>query len=173
MSSVGKCSCRRPDGEIGETQMPTNTDKTSELLQAVLAANDERKNQALRVLRGDFSDISGQKSEARGPLLLGMSAGAKFLGVSRATLWRAVRAGKLEKVELFPGSMRVRREDLERLARGNADKEGAEVVMRAQRGDRGQRPRLQGCGGRGGDGGRDGASFAGASGREGDERGEA
>ncbi len=135
--------------------MATITDKTSELLQAVLAANDERKDQALRVLRGEISEVGKQKSEVRGPLLLGMSAGARFLGVSRATLWRVVRAGKIEKVELFPGSMRVRREDLEGLAGGRdqrtevrsqtaeagdqkADTEGAERGMRAQRGNSGR-----------------------------------
>ena len=98
--------------------MTTNADKTSELLQAMLVANDERKNQALRVLRGEFSTAADQKKPLSGPLLLGMGSGAKFLGVSRATLWRAVRAGKLQKVELFPGSFRVRREDLEALAAG-------------------------------------------------------
>ena len=112
--------------------MATNTDKTSELLQAVLAANDERKDQALRVLRGEVSEVGRQKSEVRGPLLLGMSAGARFLGVSRATLWRVVRAGKIEKVELFPGSMRVRREDLEGLAVGRSTARGQRSEDRDQ-----------------------------------------
>ena len=98
--------------------MTANPDKTSELLQAVLAANDERKFQALRVLRGELSVGNGQKTGSSGPLLMGMSAGARFLGVSRATLWRVVRAGKIQKVELFPGSFRVRRDDLEALAFG-------------------------------------------------------
>jgi len=51
-----------------------------------------------------------------GPLLLGMGAGAKFLGVSRATLWRMIQAGRLKKVEVLPGSFRVRRADLQALA---------------------------------------------------------
>jgi predicted DNA-binding transcriptional regulator AlpA len=55
---------------------------------------------------------------AQGPLLLGMSASAKFLGVSRATLWRMIKAGLLQKVEVLPGSFRLRRADLEAVAAG-------------------------------------------------------
>jgi len=49
---------------------------------------------------------------------MGMSEGANFLGVGRATLWRMIKAGRLEKVELLPGSFRVRRADLEAIAVG-------------------------------------------------------
>ncbi len=52
-----------------------------------------------------------------GPLLLGMDAGAKFLGVSRSTLWRIVKSGRITPVEFRPGSFKVRRVDLEQLAR--------------------------------------------------------
>ena len=55
---------------------------------------------------------------ASGPLLMGMGAGAKFLGVSRPTLWRMIKAGKLTKVEVLAGSFRLRRADLELLAAG-------------------------------------------------------
>jgi predicted DNA-binding transcriptional regulator AlpA len=54
----------------------------------------------------------------QGPLLMGMSASAKFLGVSRATLWRMIKAGLLQKVEVLPGSFRLRRTDLEAVAAG-------------------------------------------------------
>jgi predicted DNA-binding transcriptional regulator AlpA len=53
-----------------------------------------------------------------GPLLLGMSASAKLLGVSRATLWRMTNLGLLQKVEILPGSFRLRRADLEAIAAG-------------------------------------------------------
>jgi excisionase family DNA binding protein len=49
-----------------------------------------------------------------------MGAGARLLGVSRATLWRMIRAGRLDKVEVLPGSFRVRRADLEAVASGKA-----------------------------------------------------
>jgi len=39
-----------------------------------------------------------------------------LLGVSRATFWRIVSAGRIERVELYPSSYRVRRADVERLA---------------------------------------------------------
>jgi len=92
-----------------------------ELMKAALAATEERKANALRVLKGEvaLADASETKP-ATGPLLMGIGAGAKYLGVSRATLWRACQAGRLQKVELYPGSYRVRREDLERLAQGRA-----------------------------------------------------
>ncbi len=66
-----------------------------------------------RVLDGK---LAAQPLAVCGPLLLGMSAGAKLLGVSRATLWRMIRAGRLDKVEVLPGSFRVRRADIEGVA---------------------------------------------------------
>jgi hypothetical protein len=92
------------------------SDLTADLLAAVVAASPDRKELALRVLRGELPQSPGKVLS--GPLLMAMGAGAKFLGVSRATLWRACLAGRIQKVELFPGSYRVRREDLEALAAG-------------------------------------------------------
>ncbi len=92
---------------------------TEELIQTALSAADGQKRDALRLLKGEaaLADASGAKP-ATGPLLMGIGAGAKYLGVSRATLWRACQAGRMQKVELFPGSYRVRREDLDALAAG-------------------------------------------------------
>lgn len=53
-----------------------------------------------------------------GPLLLSMSESARYLGISRASLWRACKAGRLVKIELFPGSYRLQRADVEALAAG-------------------------------------------------------
>ncbi len=93
------------------------SDLTGELLAAVVAATPDQKEAALKALRGAPGPERGA-APVTGPLLMGMSEGAKFLGVSRATLWRVLRAGRIRKVELFPGSFRVRREDLEALAAG-------------------------------------------------------
>lgn len=51
-----------------------------------------------------------------GPLLMSMSAAAKFLGVGRCTVWRMCRAGRLQKVEVLPNSYRLRKTDLEAIA---------------------------------------------------------
>lgn len=53
-----------------------------------------------------------------GPLLFSMGQGAKFLGVSRSTLWRVIKSGRITPVEIRPGSFKVRRADLEALAEG-------------------------------------------------------
>jgi len=57
-----------------------------------------------------------ERREPKAPFLVGMSEGARLLGLSRATLWRMIRAGRLEKVEVLPGSFRLRRGDLEAIA---------------------------------------------------------
>ncbi len=67
-----------------------------------------------RVLEG--KPPTSQPDVPTAPLLLGMSAAAKFLGVSRATLWRICRAGRLKKVEILPGSFRLNRADIIALA---------------------------------------------------------
>jgi len=95
---------------------PTNLE---EFLRALLAADDDHRRTALRVLQGD---LDFEMKQRRGPLLLGVSEAAKFLGVSRATLWRTVQAGRLQKVELYPGSYRIRIADLERLVDDAAPK---------------------------------------------------
>jgi hypothetical protein len=92
------------------------SDLTGDLLAAVMAASLERKGAALKVLRGD--PLQPVTKPVTGPLLMGIGAGAKYLGVSRITLWRVCQAGRIQRVEIFPGSYRVRREDLEALAAG-------------------------------------------------------
>jgi len=96
--------------------MTEKTDKTAELLQAILAASEEKKDHALRILRGEVAALPAKP--VVGPLLMGMGAAARFVGCSRSTLWRVLQAGTIQKVELFPGSFRVRREDLIKLAEG-------------------------------------------------------
>ena len=48
------------------------------------------------------------------PLLLGMGQAAALIGVSRPTLWRMIQAGRLPKFEVFRGSFRIRRVDVEK-----------------------------------------------------------
>jgi len=92
--------------------MAENGNVTNEILTALATASDDRKTAALRALRGEQDPAQRPMT---GPLVLGMGAAAKYLGVSRPTLWRMIQAGRLEKVQLFPGSHRIRRADLERI----------------------------------------------------------
>lgn len=90
----------------------------AERFSKLLATPPDRLTEIDQILEG--------KSESEiptGPLLLNMTESAKLLGCSRTCLWRILRAGKLKRIELFPGSYRLRRADVEALAAGR--KEGA------------------------------------------------
>jgi excisionase family DNA binding protein len=89
---------------------------TEERLLKLLQAPADVQAAIDRILDGKAAIQSDAASN--GPLLMGMGAAAKFLGVSRATLWRMIQAGRLEKVEVLPNSFRVRRADLEAIAAG-------------------------------------------------------
>jgi excisionase family DNA binding protein len=86
------------------------------LLSPLLLDQEEHANKAPTSKR---NGLSNEKTTPNGSLLLGMGAAAGLLGVSRTTLWRLIRDGQLKKVEVLPGSFRVRREDLEAIAAGN------------------------------------------------------
>ena len=88
---------------------------TRQMMQEWFSASEERKVAALNALRGETEPA---RKPADGPLLLGMGEAARLLGCSRATFWRILQAGTIKKVELFHGSFRVRRADLEGLAEG-------------------------------------------------------
>jgi len=67
--------------------------------------------------------ISGQTAEALpkatddAPLLLNQKQAARALGISRVTLWRMTKSAVFHPVEIFPGSFRYRREEVEAVAR--------------------------------------------------------
>lgn len=89
---------------------------TNERLLKLLQASPEVHAEIDRILDGKTTEES--ETASTGPLLMGMGEGARFLGVGRATLWRMIRAGRLKKIEVLPGSFRVRRADLEAIANG-------------------------------------------------------
>lgn len=89
---------------------------TEERLKRLFAASPEQLGAIDSILDGKFQM---RATETVGPLLMGMMAAAKFLGVSRTTLWRMVSDGRLKKVEVLPGSFRLRRADLEAVANKN------------------------------------------------------
>jgi len=81
--------------------------KTDDLIRAVFTAPEERKSKALLILQG--ADMPLRIDE---PLLLSMGQACELLGVSRATLWRMIRAGRLTKTEIYSGAYRLRRSDI-------------------------------------------------------------
>lgn len=93
--------------------------KNDDLIRAIFTASEEAKSRALLILQGE--DIPLRIDE---PLLLTMGEATKLIPCSRATLWRIVKAGRLEKVELYPGAYRLRRSDVVALASGKAAKNG-------------------------------------------------
>jgi excisionase family DNA binding protein len=84
----------------------SKTVSNDRLFQAVFAATNEAKERALEILEGKEPPSEDDIA------LLRMGEAAQMLRVSRATLWRTIRAGRLERVELFPNSFRVRRRDV-------------------------------------------------------------
>jgi excisionase family DNA binding protein len=108
-----------------------------QIIQAVFSATDEAKEQALAILEGRATRLQERgwreataMSNANGnslsepqdndPLLLSMGEAAELLNISRATLWRTLKSGRLTKVELYPGAYRLRRADVIALAAGKA-----------------------------------------------------
>jgi excisionase family DNA binding protein len=89
---------------------------TEERLKRLFAASPEQLGAIDGILEWKFQT---RAMDTDGPLLMGMMAAAEFLGVSRTTLWRMVNDGRLEKVEILPGSFRLRRADLETFANQN------------------------------------------------------
>jgi excisionase family DNA binding protein len=93
-----------------------------DLIRAVFTATDEAKTKALAILEG--RDGSPSRPLDNGPLLLSMGEAAALLHVSRATLWRTIKAGRLPKVELYPGAFRLRRSDILAIVNGKAVRNG-------------------------------------------------
>jgi excisionase family DNA binding protein len=102
--------------ELAPTNPPQNgvgSAISNERLLRFLHATPEQLAVIDRVLAGKNHE---SEEHRRGPLLLGMGAAAKLLGVSRATLWRMLKCGRLDRVEVLPGSFRIRRTDVEAIA---------------------------------------------------------
>ena len=95
---------------------PSDSDPNARLLK-ILKATSEQLTLIDRVLAGEKPFPHHRSQE--GPLLLGMGAAAKYLGVSRPTLWRMLRDGRLKKVEVLPNSFRMYQRDLERFVQGS------------------------------------------------------
>ena len=88
---------------------------SNERLLRFLSATPEQQAAIDRILEGRLAPEPDELP--KGPLLMMIKDAAALVGVHRATIWRLVRAGRLEAVELL-GSVRIPRADVEALARG-------------------------------------------------------
>ena len=95
-----------------------NTNPNERLLR-FLGATAEQQAAIDRILEGRLAPQPAAPEPLRGPLLIRIKDAAVLLGVHRTTMWRLVKAGRLETVELL-GSLRVRRADVEGIAAGKA-----------------------------------------------------
>jgi excisionase family DNA binding protein len=85
-----------------------------EFLAAALAAAPDRIEGALRILTGEVAPVVVDDR----PLLMTITEAARRLNVSTTTVSRAIKAGRLKKVEIYQGAYRLRRFDVEALAMG-------------------------------------------------------
>lgn len=83
------------------------TNQSNDRLMKILSASPEIQTEIDRVLEGK-QPLETNKS----PILIGMKKASEILGVSRTTLWRMVNKGIFEKVEILPGSYRLRYADI-------------------------------------------------------------
>lgn len=100
---------------VGKCRPPMNDIEKNRLLK-IMSASGSQLATIDRILEGRLLEPPPRAAEpARGPLLLRVKDAAALLGVHRSTIWRLVKAGRLETVDLL-GSQRVRRVDIEGLA---------------------------------------------------------
>ena len=85
-----------------------------EFLNAAMNAPPER----LKAFHHFLATGGSPTQENNGPLLYTVTEAAARLNISRCSVWRAIRAGRLKKIELYPGFERLRRADVEALAGG-------------------------------------------------------
>lgn len=85
-----------------------------EVIMKVLTASPEALARITAALEGR------EQSTAVNVRLFGFGAAAREAGVSRATVYRMVKAGTLRTVELRPGCRRVPASELVRIAKGGA-----------------------------------------------------
>jgi excisionase family DNA binding protein len=77
---------------------------TEKRMALLLAANTDVLRRVDRVLTGEPTEGATATGDRR---LLSIAQAAVALGVSRTTIWRLLRDGRLPCVELRPGSRRV------------------------------------------------------------------
>lgn len=99
--------------------MQTNTNSKSQLFieLATMPDDDARIAKIAAVIHGDTGINSALSCK-----LLQMGEAADRLSVSRVTLWRLVKAGRLSTVDIGRGSKRIPETDIIRFAQGGSVK---------------------------------------------------
>jgi excisionase family DNA binding protein len=87
---------------------------SNERLMRVLQAPPDQLAAIDRILAGALSPTP---PDSGAPILIRIRTAATMLDAHRATVWRMIHAGKLQTVEILSGSVRVRRADVEAIAR--------------------------------------------------------
>ena len=95
-----------------------NGSNANERMLRFLQATPEQQAAIDRILDGRLAPQPSAPEPPKGPLLMMIKDAAVLLGVHRATIWRLLRAGRLEPVMLL-GAVRVRRADVEGIAAGH------------------------------------------------------
>ena len=95
-----------------------NGSNSNERMLRFLQATPDQQAAIDRILEGRLAPQPPASEPPKGPLLMMIKDAAVLLGVHRATIWRLVRAGRLEPVMLL-GAVRVRRADVEGIATGH------------------------------------------------------
>lgn len=91
-------------------------DVAGEFFAAARTATEQQMARAIPILRG----MEPPAPTPSGPLLLSMGEAAKLAGISRCTLWRCIRDGRIKPVAVRDRFFRVRRADIEALAGGGS-----------------------------------------------------
>ncbi len=94
----------RMSGQVCRTATGLSSEQR---LLKLLQASPEQQAAIDRVLEGRLAPEPRAPEPPKGPLLMRVKDAAALLGVHRATIWRLVKAGRLETVELLGSRRRL------------------------------------------------------------------
>jgi Predicted site-specific integrase-resolvase len=93
---------------------------TRAILQTVMTSDsslsEPERGFVQRLLDGDFGESAVPGATASERLLVTQKRAAELLSVNRVTIWRMTRDGMLNPVEILPGTLRYRLNEITRLA---------------------------------------------------------
>jgi predicted DNA-binding transcriptional regulator AlpA len=87
------------------------------MLTTDLAFSTAERQTVLQLINGE-TQCGFTSPEAAARLLVTQKSAAELLSVSRVTIWRMKRDGRLNPVEILPGTWRYRYSEIAEIARG-------------------------------------------------------